>query len=211
MIHRSPGEIAVSTTQPTRSQQVEIIPYRESWPEEFRVIGTTLRRTLGRLALRIDHIGSTSVPGLAAKDVIDIQVTVSSLKPVERIDQTLALAGYMRYAGIVEDHRPPGADGPNEEWHKLLFRPPPAQRPTHLHVRARQRANQRYALLCRDYLRTHPAVAAAYVAFKKRVVKYHGDDRLAYVDIKDPVFDIIVGAAEEWVEEVDWAPGRSDA
>ena len=57
---------------------IEIVEYREQWPAEFRAIAGDLRRRLGPLALRIDHIGSTSVPGLAAKDRIDIQVTVAS-------------------------------------------------------------------------------------------------------------------------------------
>ena len=59
--------------------RVEILPYKSSWPSEFLSIATTLRQGLGELALRIDHIGSTSVPDLAAKDVIDIQITVAAL------------------------------------------------------------------------------------------------------------------------------------
>ena len=58
-----------------------IIPYQPAWPEEFRTLGGVLRQALGDLALRIDHIGSTSVPGLAAKVIIDIQITVQSLGP----------------------------------------------------------------------------------------------------------------------------------
>jgi GrpB-like predicted nucleotidyltransferase (UPF0157 family) len=54
---------------------VAISPYREAWPAEFTRIAESLRRVLGARALRIDHIGSTSVPGLAAKDRIDVQVT----------------------------------------------------------------------------------------------------------------------------------------
>jgi GrpB-like predicted nucleotidyltransferase (UPF0157 family) len=91
---------------------VEIVPYQPSWPEEFRVLGARLRRVLGSLALRIDHIGSTSIPGLAAKDVIDIQVAVAVL------DETLRLA--MNSIGYVQreartDHRPPNATGADSE------------------------------------------------------------------------------------------------
>ena len=53
--------------------------YQSRWPDEFQTIASSLRQGLGDLALRIDHIGSPSVPGLAAKDVIDIQITVSKL------------------------------------------------------------------------------------------------------------------------------------
>jgi len=51
-----------------------ITPYRSTWPAEFTALGIALRQTLGELALRIDHIGSSAVPGLAAKDIIDVQV-----------------------------------------------------------------------------------------------------------------------------------------
>ena len=58
---------------------IEIVPYDAGWPEEFRRVGMPLRAALGESALRLDHIGSTAVPGLAAKDVIDLQVTVATL------------------------------------------------------------------------------------------------------------------------------------
>jgi len=60
---------------------IAVVPYDGRWPQEFRRIGGTLRAAMGDLALRIDHIGSTSVPGLAAKDVIDLQITVETLDP----------------------------------------------------------------------------------------------------------------------------------
>ena len=58
-----------------------IIDYQPTWPAEFAAIAATLRHALGDLALRIDHIGSTSVPGLAAKDIIDVQIAVAALTP----------------------------------------------------------------------------------------------------------------------------------
>jgi GrpB-like predicted nucleotidyltransferase (UPF0157 family) len=60
---------------------IEIIDYQPRWPDEFVVVEQQLRNALGKLALRIDRIGSTSVPGLAAKDIIDAQVTVRTLEP----------------------------------------------------------------------------------------------------------------------------------
>src|SRR5437660_9517044 len=98
------------------------------------------------LALRIDHIGSTSVPGLAAKDVIDVQVTVAALD-ARSIAAALAPLGYTLRADITNDHVPPGRNDPPEEWQKLYFRAPEGQRRTNLHVWQAGRANQRYALL----------------------------------------------------------------
>ena len=70
-----------------------MIPYCERWPHEFRDEAATLRDILGDVAVRIDHIGSTSVPGLAAKDVLDIQVAVASLE-IERLLEPFSRAGF---------------------------------------------------------------------------------------------------------------------
>ena len=133
---------------------VEIVAYREEWPEEFRVIGMGLRQALGGLALRIDHIGSTAVPGLPAKDVIDIQISVAALDAA--LIAAMTAAGYRQSLRNLGDHQPPHFVGPPEDWKKLFFNPPAGQRRTNTHVRVLGRANQRYPLLFRDYLRAHP-------------------------------------------------------
>src|SRR5512143_2237404 len=145
---------------PAHLPPLEIVPYQEDWPSEFQVIAASLRRALGELALRIDHIGSTSVPGLPAKDVIDIQITVAALN--QQVVSAMATIGYTLPESPYRDHRPPNSTGPESDWEKLSFKPPPGQRRTHTHVRVQGRANQRYPLLFRDYLRCHPATAHAY-------------------------------------------------
>jgi GrpB-like predicted nucleotidyltransferase (UPF0157 family) len=187
---------------------VEIVPYKSSWPAEFRQIASILRRGLGDLALRIDHIGSTSVPGLAAKDIIDIQITVAALD-TGVLSAMLAL-GYSQLEGIRRDHRPACAEGPESDWSKWYFNPPLAQHPTNTHMRVQGRANQRYALLFRDYLRAHPATAEAYAELKRRLAQQLADPRM-YPEVKDPAVDLICLAAEEWATAVHWQPGPSDA
>ena len=192
---------------------VTIIPYQVSWPHEFEAIATPLRAGLGALALRIDHVGSTAVPGLAAKDVIDVQVTVTALDPP--VIAAMAALGYRpaeplpeaqgETAGLWRDHRPPNATGPDEDWSKLYFRPPPGQRPTNTHVRVQGRPNQRYALLFRDYLRAHPATAAAYAELKRRLGA-HMPDSATYAEVKDPAVDLIYLAAEAWAAATGWQP-----
>lgn len=193
-----------------------IVDYRETWPDEFRSIGSALRAALGALAVRIDHIGSTSVPGLPSKDIIDVQVTVQSFERFDPIEECLAAIGYTLREHVVSDHRPDDHHSAtvtayDPEWEKRYFRPPPAQRPTHLHVRGVGRANQRYALLFRDYLRTHADAANAYAKIKKRLAHYLDNDRIAYTEIKDPVCDLIMQRAESWARQSHWQPGPSDA
>ncbi len=186
---------------------VEIVPYNENWPGEFREIAARLRQGLGPLALRIDHIGSTSVPGLPAKDVIDIQITVAALD--ERIISAMTALGYSLPEEEYRDHRPPNSNAPESDWAKLYFRAPPDQRRTHTHVRVQGHANQRYPLLFRDYLRAHPATAAAYAELKRRLAQHLADPEM-YPDVKDPAVDLIYLAAEEWAGATHWQPGPSD-
>jgi GrpB-like predicted nucleotidyltransferase (UPF0157 family) len=183
---------------------IEIVSYDPNWPIEFERLATTLRAALGDLALRIDHIGSTSVPDLASKDIIDIQVTVASFDAP--LVQALASIGYTLRPDQTSDHRPPGAAGADNDWEKRYFWAPPGQRPTHLHVRIQGRPNQRYPLLFRDYLRAHPCVASSYAELKQRLARFLGDDRIAYTEAKDPACDIIVSSAEEWAQHTGWTP-----
>lgn len=183
---------------------IVITPYNPEWPQEFARLAAALKEALGVLALRIDHIGSTAVPGLAAKDLIDIQLTVRALSP--EVEGALVSLGYERRTEIRCDHRPPLANGPESDWEKWLFRPPAGQRPTNLHVRVEGRPNQRYPLLFRDYLRARPEAAEAYGQVKRELARLHPEDKEAYYAVKDPVFDIIITGAEEWARAVNWQP-----
>jgi GrpB-like predicted nucleotidyltransferase (UPF0157 family) len=185
-----------------------IIPYQRSWPVEFNRIGAQLRSGLGHLALRIDHIGSTSVPGLAAKDVIDVQVSVAALN--EELIQAMRQLGYIRSEAINYDHKPASSASEDREWQKWYFKQPSGQRPVHIHVRVEGRLNQRYPLLFRDYLRTHPTTVAVYEEVKRRLAE-NLPDRVIYTDVKDPAVDLIYLAAEEWAAATHWEPGNSDA
>lgn len=186
---------------------VEIVPYQDRWPAEFAAIAADLRRVLGDLALRIDHIGSTAVPGLDAKDVIDIQVSVVTLD--DRIPPALIGLGLIQRQAY-SDHLPPAITEADGKWEKFLFGRPPGQRRTNIHVRILGRGNQRYALLFRDYLRAHPLSAEAYARLK-RALAVQLPDIDAYADTKDPAVDLIWLAANDWATATGWQPGPSDA
>jgi len=187
---------------------ITIFPYKQTWNDEFMVLGGALRGHLGQLALRIDHIGSTAVAGLAAKDVIDIQITVKTLD--SQLEQALASTRYVRADWITHDHMPPGADDRLSDWAKWSFKEPDGQRRTNVHVRCAGKPNQRYALLFRDYLRAHPAASDAYAQVKRELAKRHPKDVEAYYDVKDPVCDIIMEAAEAWAATTQWEAGPTD-
>jgi GrpB-like predicted nucleotidyltransferase (UPF0157 family) len=164
---------------------VAIVPYDGRWPGEFERVATVLRRALGAQALRVDHIGSTSVPGLSAKDVIDVQVSVRDFAPA------------------IADALPPGFEDVPGEWSKWLFVQPQGQRRANIHVRRANTPNQRYALLVRDFLRANPTVAKAYADLNTRLaaaLANPADDP----EVQDPAVDLIYLAAEAWADRSGW-------
>ena len=164
-----------------------------AWPAQAEALIARLQSALGPLALQIDHIGSTAVPGLAAKDVLDLQVTLADLEAatVAAVAGALTAAGLIHRSDVTRDHRPPGASGPASDWEKAYFQAPPGERPAHIHVRAAGRPNQAYPLRFRDFLRGAPDVAEAYARLKRELGRYHAHDGEAYTEIKDPAVDLI--------------------
>lgn len=186
---------------------LEVVDYCTSWPSEFQCVAQTVFTAIGALALRIDHIGSTAVPRLCAKDIIDVQVTVQSLST--GVVQDLQASGYVHRPGITQDHVPPGYEGPVSDWAKLFFLQPVGNRRANVHVRLTGRPNQRYALLFRDFLRANHPTAAAYGELKRRLAASLARDE-AYPDVKDPAVDLIYFAAEAWAKQTNWKLPASD-
>ena len=192
--------------------QVRIDRYDPSWAEDAVTLSARLVEVLGPAAVRVDHIGSTSVPGLAAKDVVDLQVTVPDEAALDTASALLATDGWRPPPGVFRDHVPAGmVERDPRDWAKRLFREPEGGRRINLHVRVEGRPNQRYPLLFRDYLRTHDGTAAAYATLKRDLAALVPDDPDRYADVKDAACDLIYLAAEEWATTRGWTPGAPTA
>ena len=180
-----------------------ILDYDSSWPARFEAIAHDLRSRVGSAATTIDHIGSTSVPGLAAKDIIDIQVTVLDLDAADAWPHELIDGVVRTQRGTSQDHVPPD-NSDTHHWAKHFWSGSSA----HIHVREFGRLNQRYALLFRDFLRAHQAAADAYGTLKRALATAARGDWDAYYAVKDPACDLIIAGAEEWALRTAWTPGR---
>jgi GrpB-like predicted nucleotidyltransferase (UPF0157 family) len=170
---------------------VRIVDHDSSWPvlaaEELRRIG----QALGPGAARLEHVGSTAVPGLAAKPILDLQLSVGALEPRARYVEPLERLGYMFV---------PAPEAPD---YHFFAKPPERPRSHHLHVCEVGSHHELRHLAVRDFLRSHDHEAARYAALKRRVVERHPQDRLAYIEGKeDYVTDLEARALE-------WARGRA--
>ena len=186
-----------------KSRPVVVTPYQAQWVSDFTQIAGRIRDVVNDAAIRIDHIGSTAVPGLAAKDVIDIQITVADLERADGLTRSLIAVGFRQGTTFEYDefHGKPETD---VELRKLYMREPEGERRAHIHIRELGRFNQQYALLFRDYLRASKVVREEYEYLKQRAAQLFPDSIDGYLYLKEPVFHIIYEAASLWAEKVGW-------
>jgi GrpB-like predicted nucleotidyltransferase (UPF0157 family) len=140
---------------------IDIVPYDPQWPAAFAAEAGRLAAALGPLALRIEHNGSTAVPELDAKPVIDIQISVASLDRLAIYREPLEAAGYVHV--------------PHEDDAFCPFFHRPAEWPHthHVHLVVTGAAEERRTLAFRDYLRDHPGAAREYQRLKRDLAARH--------------------------------------
>ena len=152
---------------------IRIVEHDPRWAERAAVELSRVERAVGPLATRLEHVGSTAVPGLAAKPILDRQVSVTAMEPRAGYVDSLERLGYLFV---------PDPDSP--DFH-LFAKPPHRPRSHHLHVCAAGRDHERRHVAVRDLLRAEPGEAARYEALKRELVRRHPRDRLAYIAGKD--------------------------
>lgn len=164
---------------------IELREYDPGWEQAFEAEREVVAQAFGDGVVAIEHIGSTAVPGLAAKPIIDILVGVRSLDLVDERVFAMEAAGY-EYLG---EHGLPG---------RLFFR---KGDPRSHHVHAVEHGGEHWQrhLLFRDYLRTHPQEAERYGALKRELATEASGDRALYTDRKTPYIDGVVARARERV------------
>ncbi|GGK71243.1 dephospho-CoA kinase [Mangrovihabitans endophyticus] len=184
---------------PPRGAWLRLVPYDPRWPQEACRLAGRIRQATGA---PVHHIGSTAVPGLLAKNVIDLMLGVRTLADADALADRLTRAGFPPRAGEWFDN----ARGmPGETWPKRLHGSADPARPVNLHLRVIGSPGWRFALLMRDHLRAVPQARADYATSKQTWREEHPEVD-AYAQAKEPWFDAEARAADDWAEAVGWQP-----
>jgi GrpB-like predicted nucleotidyltransferase (UPF0157 family) len=178
-----PG-FAVTEGSERPGEPLVVVDYDPAWPQTYERWRQRIAAALGRTAIRIEHVGSTSVPGLVAKPIVDIQVSVADPGGEPRYVPPLQAIGLVLRS--------------RDELHRYL-RPAAGQpREVHVHVCAAGGQWERDHLLFRDYLRAHPAACLRYAEVKQASARRWSDDGWAYTEAKTGVILDILEQAEDW-------------
>lgn len=193
------------------SGPVRLVDPDPTWPEQARRLAERVAVAAGERGRGVEHIGSTAVPGLAARDVLDLQLAVDSLDDADAIAGALGAAGFPVRTEISEDNprcRPGGLDEPDPaRWRKRYHASADPGRLAHLHVRLHGSPGWTYALRMRDWLRADPEARAEYEALKRAAAASFGEDPDAtrYVTHKEPWFDAADDRARTWASSAGWS------
>ena len=166
---------------------IRIVDHDPAWPELARAELRRIEDALGGVAVRLDHVGSTAVPGLAAKPILDLQLSVAAIDAQDLYAPVLERLGYLFVFA------------PESPDFHLFARPPERPRSHHLHVCEAGSEHELRHLAVRDFLRAHDAEAARYAALKRELVAAHPQDRLAYIEGKEDYVVALEARALAWV------------
>ena len=173
--------------------------YRPSWAREGAALAGALSELVSTAAA-VEHIGSTAIPGMAAKDCLDMMILVHDLGD-NGAAQALGSAGYRRrpepWNNVEQAYE--------QDWPKMVFAPPVGARTVNLHVRVTPSGTERLSLLFRDHLRARPDRAADWALFKMKAAE-STTDLAAYGQLKAPAWRLLMQLAETWTTETGWAP-----
>ncbi len=169
-----------------RNDPIDVVDYDPAWPEQFASWRTKIRAQVGDFATRIEHVGSTSVPGLAAKPRIDIQVSVPDLTREDRYVTQIEAAGAQLRS--------------RDDSHRYFRSFPGGPRVLQVHVCNTGSRWEADHLLFRDYLRSHPDDRDEYAVKRENAVVW-ADDGVGYTDAKGEIILNILDRAKAWQQE----------
>ena len=164
---------------------VRIVPHQPEWERVFQLEQKLLERIFAGNALAIEHVGSTAVPALQAKPIIDLAVRVVDIAVVQLLENALSALGYAERENRLKGHQ------------RVFVRSDGEAVTHHLHVIQADCPEWDRKILFRDCLRRHPEIGQAYEALKLRLWRMVGNDRGAYTDGKRSFIDSVVAKATQ--------------
>ncbi len=197
-----PFERNVRLRIPVRPDRLLLVDADDDWAAQGRRLVARLQVACGERGLRVDHIGSTAVPGLAAKDMLDFQVTVASPAEAAALELPLADAGFPPRPDIDSDSPKSGVPGP---WAKRFHNGADPARPVNVHLRVQGTPGQRFALIFRDWLLADAGATAEYLQTKRDAAQV-ADSINEYAAAKEPWFDAAYPRALGWAARTGWTP-----
>ena len=159
-------------------KSIVVLPYDEQWKQDFLKIKDELSNALGQLTIGIEHVGSTSVPGLSAKPIIDIDVVIKDYTLLEEVVAVLGKNGYRHEGDLGIAGREAFAYEGKEHLKKH-----------HLYVCPEDSPELKIHIAFRDYLRTHPDAAREYSRIKEEGARRYPDDIERYIEYKSPFIE----------------------
>lgn len=185
----------------------QLMPPQEQWAVDARRLAARISAATG--GARVDHIGSTAIPGMPAKDIIDLQLTVSELTAADLMAPALTAAGFPRPGEVAFDQDTPHpADDDPARWGKRFHANADPGRSVNLHLRVKDAPNWRWSLLFRDWLTAEPAVAQEYLAVKRSMADAHvvARDIGGYAEAKEPWIAAVYQRGLDWADRTGWTP-----
>ncbi len=161
-----------------RTKKVIVLPYDSTWKSDFEKIKSEIESALGKLAVRIEHVGSTSVEGMSAKPCIDIDVVIEDYTVFDAVVQKLQSIGYTHEGdlGIPDRHAFKYTDKPHLQTHHLYVCP------------AYSKELLRHTAF-RDFLKAHPEAVKKYSAVKEKAAQLFPDNIDRYIEYKSPCIE----------------------
>lgn len=169
---------------------VQLVPYNPKWKENFEKEKQCLQKALGDLVIGIEHVGSTAIPGIFAKPVIDIAIIVKSIKLPDKL---IKLLENLRYE-YKQDDDVPG---------RLFFTKGPENKRTYyIHVVKLKSKQWKNLVLFRNYLLKSKAVARQYNELKNKLAKNYALDRKSYTSGKDKFIKTVIKKAQNLIYNI---------
>jgi GrpB-like predicted nucleotidyltransferase (UPF0157 family) len=170
-------------------RHIVVVPYDTAWAELYKAEAEKLRAVFGSLLVEIHHIGSTSIPGLAAKPVIDILPLVTEIDPVDALNDDMTALGYIAKGEA-------GISG-----RRFFIKPSESERTHHVHTFQVDDPEGTRHLAFRAYLIAHPDLIAEYAALKIKLAEQFPDDIYGYMDGKDSWIKGVEQKAMLWFQQ----------